>query len=85
MDSPCTRLSVRRLVEFSLRAGDLTPANAAAMYAGMLGHKARQQQSSAETERAVLSALKRVAENRTVISISHRTSAELGRIIALTD
>ena len=31
----------------------------------------------AETERAVLSALKRVAENRTVISISHRTSAEL--------
>ena len=43
MDSPCTRLSVRRLVEFSLRAGDLTPANAAAMYAGMLGHKARQQ------------------------------------------
>ena len=39
----------------------------------------------AETERAVLSALKRVAENRTVISISHKTSAELGRIIALTD
>ena len=36
----------------------------------------------AETERAVLSALKRVAENRTVISISHRTSAELGRIIS---
>lgn len=34
----------------------------------------------AETERAVLSALKRVAENRTVISISHRTSAELSRI-----
>lgn len=56
MDSPCTRLSVRRLVEFSLRAGDLTPANAAAMYAGMLGHKARQQQSGAEgaeNERAV--------------------------------
>ena len=48
MDSPCTQLSVRRLVEFSLRAGDLTPANAAAMYAGMLGHKARQQQSGAE-------------------------------------
>ena len=56
MDSPCTQLSVRRLVEFSLRAGDLTPANAAAMYAGMLGHKARQQQSGAEgaeNERAV--------------------------------
>lgn len=37
----------------------------------------------AETERAVLNALKRVAKNRTVISISHRTTAELGRIIAI--
>ena len=37
----------------------------------------------AETERAVLNALKRVAQNRTVISISHRTTAELGRIIAI--
>ena len=37
----------------------------------------------AETEKAVLRALKKVAENRTVISISHRTSAEMGRIIAL--
>ena len=37
----------------------------------------------AETEKAVLCALKKVAENRTVISISHRTSAEMGRIIAL--
>lgn len=37
----------------------------------------------AETENAVLSALKRVAEDRTVISISHRTSAELGRVINL--
>ena len=37
----------------------------------------------AETERAVLNALKRVAQNRTVISISHRTTAELGRIIYL--
>ena len=36
-----------------------------------------------ETEKAVLCALKKVAENRTVISISHRTSAEMGRIIAL--
>lgn len=35
----------------------------------------------AETENAVLAALNRVAEDRTVISISHRTSAELGRII----
>ena len=37
----------------------------------------------AETEKAVLYALKKVAENRTVISISHRTSAEMGRIIAI--
>lgn len=37
----------------------------------------------AETEKAVLLALKRVAKDRTAISISHRTSAELGRIIYL--
>ena len=37
----------------------------------------------AETERTVLDALKRVAENRTVISISHRTTADFGRVIAL--
>ena len=37
----------------------------------------------AETEKAVLHALKKVSENRTVISISHRTSAEMGRIITL--
>ena len=37
----------------------------------------------AETEKAVLRTLKKVAENRTVISISHRTFAEMGRIIAL--
>ncbi len=37
-----------------------------------------------ETETAVLTALKRVARSRTVISISHRTSAELGRVIALS-
>ena len=37
----------------------------------------------AETERAVLDALKRVAANRTVISISHRTAADFGRVIAL--
>lgn len=35
----------------------------------------------AETEKSVLAALKRVAKDRTVISISHRTSAELGRTI----
>ena len=37
----------------------------------------------AETEKMVLQALRRAAEHRTVISISHRTSAELGRVIAL--
>ena len=37
----------------------------------------------AETEQEVLWALKRVSENRTVISISHRTSAEMGRIVRL--
>ena len=35
----------------------------------------------ADTEKVVMTALKRVAEKRTVISISHRTSAELGRVI----
>ena len=38
----------------------------------------------AETEQEVLRALKRVSENRTVISISHRTSAEMGRIVSLS-
>lgn len=37
----------------------------------------------AETERAVLQALKQVSANRTVVSISHRFSAEMGRIIKL--
>lgn len=37
----------------------------------------------AETERAVLEALKRVALKRTVISISHRAEADFGRVIAL--
>lgn len=37
----------------------------------------------AETEKTVLTALKRVAQDRTVISISHRTSAELGRVITI--
>ena len=36
-----------------------------------------------ETEKMVLQALRRAAEHRTVISISHRTSAELGRVVAL--
>ena len=38
----------------------------------------------AETERVVLQALKQVSANRTVVSISHRFSAEMGRIIKLT-
>lgn len=38
----------------------------------------------AETEKSVLAALKRVAKDRTVISISHRTSAELGRTIQVS-
>ena len=37
----------------------------------------------AETERAVLQALKQVSVNRTVVSISHRFSAEMGRIIPI--
>lgn len=37
----------------------------------------------AETELKILQALKRVSQNRTVISISHRTSAEMGRIIEI--
>lgn len=37
----------------------------------------------AETEREVLEALKRVALKRTVISISHRTEADFGRVIPL--
>ena len=34
-------------------------------------------------EKEVLQAQKRVAKDRTVISVSHRTSAELGRIIII--
>ena len=37
----------------------------------------------AETENAVLQALRRVSEDRTVISISHRVSANTGRIIPI--
>lgn len=37
----------------------------------------------ADTERAVLLALKKVSENRTVISISHRVMAEIGRVIPI--
>ena len=37
----------------------------------------------AETEKEVLDALNRVSENRKVISISHRTSAKMGRILQI--
>ena len=37
----------------------------------------------AETEQCVLRALGRASEGRTVISISHRTGAETGRLIML--
>lgn len=37
----------------------------------------------AETEKEVLQTLKRVSMERTVISISHRTSAEMGRVIPI--
>lgn len=37
----------------------------------------------AETEKAVLDALERVAHHRTVISISHRMSARMGRVISV--
>lgn len=37
----------------------------------------------AQTEEEVLQALKRASEGRTVISISHRVNAEMGRIIAI--
>lgn len=38
----------------------------------------------AETEKMVLNALQRVSKNRTVISISHRTMAETGRVIPVS-
>lgn len=37
----------------------------------------------AQTEKEVLQALKRVSENRTVISISHRVNATTGRVIEI--
>lgn len=37
----------------------------------------------ADTEKKVLDALNRVSKNRTVISISHRTNAKMGRIIEI--
>ena len=47
------RASVRRMVEFSLRGGDLLPASAAAMAEGSRAHRARQKDAEATAERAV--------------------------------
>ncbi|MBQ7519658.1 MAG: ATP-dependent DNA helicase [Clostridia bacterium] len=47
------RASVRQMVEFSLRGGDLVPASAAAMAEGSRAHRARQGSVSAHAERAV--------------------------------
>ena len=61
----------------------LSIARAAVAEPGMLLFDEITANLDAETEKAVLKALKRVAEDRTVISISHRTSAELGRVITI--
>lgn len=47
------RVSVRQMVEFTLLSGDLTPVSMAAMQAGARGHRARQAESAAQSERAV--------------------------------
>ena len=47
------RASVRRMVEFSLRGGDLLPARAAAMAEGSAAHRARQSAVEAVCERPV--------------------------------
>lgn len=47
------RASVRQMVEFSLRSGDLIPASAAAMAEGGRAHRARQGSVSAHAERPV--------------------------------
>ena len=47
------RASVRHMVEFSLRGGDLTPVSAAAMQEGSRAHRARQKSVDATAERPV--------------------------------
>lgn len=54
MSDAVLRASVRRMVEFSLRSGDLTPASAAAMQEGSRAHRSRQKSVQAVSERPVL-------------------------------
>ena len=61
----------------------LSIARAAAANPGLLLLDEITANLDAETEKKILEALKRVAQNRTVISISHRTAADFGRTIAL--
>ena len=53
MDRETLRASVRRMVEFTLRGGDLAPASLAAMQEGGRAHRARQEQADATAERPV--------------------------------
>ena len=53
MSASSLRASVRQMVEFSLRGGDLIPASAAAMAEGSRAHRARQGSVSAHAERPV--------------------------------
>ncbi len=53
MPDAVLRASVRRMVEFSMRGGDLLPASAAAMQEGSRAHRARQQSAQAIAERTV--------------------------------
>lgn len=53
MSNAAVRASVRQMVEFSLRGGDLVPASMAAMQEGGRAHRARQQSQSAAAERPV--------------------------------
>ena len=53
MSGSLLRASVRHMVEFSLRSGDLLPASAAAMQEGSRAHRARQKDAEAVSERPV--------------------------------
>lgn len=53
MPDALLRASVRQMVEFSLRGGDLLPASGAAMIEGSRAHRARQSGVSARAERSV--------------------------------
>jgi len=53
MPDALLRASVRRMVEFTLRGGDLCPVSLSAMQEGGRAHRARQQDAEAAAERAV--------------------------------